>query len=1129
MIPMHRMLARLLIAALQVATLLASAPARAAVDIADAPLVVGSAVAPNLMFLLDDSGSMQWEVMPDENLYFSNYLFPFPDSVYGGLSYTEQIPTFEDNNIHNFFGRSPDNNAVFYNPQTDYRPWLRHTGASFGNVDPAAAPYNPAHADRGTLNLTAEQTLSAFWFRNNTNTNQNSATYACVPPCNHTFRPITFYIYRGNGSRVSAANYTKYQIRGTRAYRRDPVTAGEVEITSFTWPDGTTRTVAEETQNFANWFSYYRSRILTARAGASIAFGRLGENFRVGFRTINGAGELLIPTNGGFTGTNRETWFQRLLETTIQTAGTPLRTALNWAGNYYESKTGDDDPWRQTGYANPLTCRQSFTILTTDGYWSDVFALNLIGNSDGTEARPYRDTHSNTLADVAMYYYKRDLRTGIADNVPTSARDSANWQHMVTFGLSLGVSGTLDPATDLPALTAGTKSWPDPANSSPAKLDDLWHATLNGRGAFVNAADPQQFTDGLSAVLTDISERVASTGNVTATSTSLTSNTLLFQSRFVGGNWTGDLVATRINTDGTLATTASWKASEHIPAAANRNIYTWSGTAGITFQWANLNATQRTAIGSSATLDYLRGVATGETRNGGSFRNRTSVVGDIVNSLPAYVGAVTDLRFERFSWTGANAYQAHRTAVASRREMVYVAANDGMLHAFDARTGEERFAYVPTGAFSTMKLLADPEYVHKFMNDGSPVVAEVYFSGAWRTVLIGTQGRGGRTVYALDVTNPDSFAANKVLWEFSDADLGQTVGSPAIARMNDGNWAVVIGNGYNSANERAVLLVLDIATGTVVQRIDTMQGSSTAPNGLAAAEGVDIDRDGDFDYFYAGDLLGNLWKFNTSSSDPAQWRTGYGTVAAPRSLFTARSSTDAVQPITGGVSIGFNPVDRKLWIFFGTGRYLATADPGSTATQTWYGVNDTGSRIGSRSNLVQRVILQEGATGQGDNYRVVSKPGDSTGGASMGSKRGWYIDLLSPTAGAEGERIVNAPVLGATTLFASTLIPSSNPCEPGGRGWVMGVNPFTGGRQDFDVFDFTRNGVVDASDQVTHTEGSTSRRVVGSGYSTDSLPGSPLQIGKQQIVGGSDGTARSRVVSDGLRAGRVSWKEIIGD
>jgi len=1129
MITMHRTLAGLLVAAVQFATLLASMPARAVVDIADAPLVVGSAVAPNLMFLLDDSGSMQWEVMPDENLYFSYYLFPPPNSLYGGNVYERRSPTFQDNNIHNFFGRSPDNNAVFYNPQATYFPWLTHTGASFGNASTTAALYNPADTTRGTLDLTAEQTQSARWFANTTNTNLNSAAYSCVNTCNQTFWPITFYIYRGDGSRVSAANYTKYQIRGTRAYKRDPITAGEVEITSFTWPNGATRTVAEETQNFANWFSYYRSRILTARAGASIAFGQLGENFRVGFRTINGSGEFLIPTDGGFTGTNRETWFSRLLETDIGTSGTPLRTALNWAGNYYENKTGNDDPWRQTGYANSLTCRQSFTILTTDGYWSDNFALNAIGNSDGTEALPYRDTYSNTLADVAMHYYKRDLRTGIANNVPTSARDSANWQHMVTFGLSLGVSGTLDPATDLPDLTSGTKSWPNPALSSPAKLDDLWHATLNGRGAFVNAADPQQFTDGLSAVLTDISERVASTGNVTATSTSLTSNTLLFQSRFVGGNWTGDLVATRVNTDGSLATTASWKASEHIPAAASRNLYTWSGTAGITFQWANLSAAQRTAIGSSAILDYLRGTTTGEARNGGVLRNRTSVLGDIVNSLPAYVGTVTDLRFERFDWTGASSYQAHRTALASRREMVYVAANDGWLHAFDARTGEERFAYAPTGAFSTMKLLANPEYVHKFMNDGSPVVAEVYFSGAWRTVLIGTQGRGGKTVYALDVTNPDSFAANKVLWEYTHADLGQTVGSPVIARMNDGNWAVVIGNGYNSANERAALLVLNIANGALVQRIDTMHGSSTSPNGLAAAEGVDVDRDGDFDYFYAGDLLGNLWKFNVSNSDPAQWRTGYGTVAAPQPLFTARSSTNAVQPITGGVSIGFNPADRKLWIYFGTGRYLATSDPGSTAAQTWYGLNDTGSTIASRSNLAQRVILQEGSTGQGDNYRVISKPGDTTGGTSMSGKRGWYIDLRSPTAGAEGERIINPPVLGATTLFVSTLIPSSNPCEPGGRGWVLGVNPFTGGRQDFDVFDFTRNGVVDAGDQVTHTEGSASRRVVGSGYSTDSLPGSPLQIGKQQIVGGSDGTARSRVVSDGLRAGRVSWKEIIGD
>ncbi len=1103
--------------------------ARAATDISDVPIMVGSAVAPNLMFLLDDSGSMQWEVMPDENMYFATYLFPVPALLYGAAVYTSQVPTFQDDNLHNFFSRSPDNNDVFYDPQTTYKPWVGHTGASFGDASPTAAPYNPADTTRGTLDLTAAQTQSAFWFTNTVNTSQNQAWYACVPPCNQTFRPITFYIYRGDGSRLSSSNYTKYQIRGTQAFKRDPVTAAEVEITTFSWPNGTTRTVAQETQNFANWFSYYRSRILAARAGASIAFGQLGANYRVGFRTINGSGEMLIPTTGNFSGSNRETWFDRLFETPIATSGTPLRTALNWAGNYYESRTGADDPWSDSARTASLACRQAFTILTTDGYWGDLFTLPADENADGTQERPYRDTYSNTLADVAMYYYKRDLRSGIADNVPTNARDSATWQHMVTFGLSLGTSGTLDPASDLPALTAGTKSWPDPTASSRAKIDDLWHASVNGRGGFVNASNPAQFVDGLSAMLTDIGERVASNGAVSATSTSITSSTLLFQGRFIGGDWTGDLWATRINSDGTIATTPTWKASEHLPTPANRSIYTWSGTAGVTFDWSSLSADQRTTLGASAVLDYLRGVTTGEARNGGTYRNRTHVLGDIVNSSPIYVGTATDMRYERFSWAGASTYQTHRSAVASRREMIYIAANDGMLHAFDARTGVERFAYVPSGALATMKTLANADYSHKFINDGTAVVAEVYFGGAWRTVLVGTQGRGGKSIYALDVTNPDAFGANKVLWEYTHNNLGQTLGTPVIARLNNGRWAVVLGNGYNSGNERAELFAINLANGNLLSRINTRRGSSSSPNGLSAVEGVDVDRDGDMDYFYGGDLLGNLWKFDLSSDTASEWHVAYGTTTAPAPLFSAVSSAAVAQPITGGVSVGFNPADRKLWVFFGTGRYLASADLSNTATQTWYGLNDNGNAVASRADLAQRVILQEGNTGQGDRYRVTSAPGDTTGGTSMSGKRGWYMDLTSPTAGAEGERIVFAPVLGASTLFVSTLIPSDDPCEPGGRGWVLGVNPFTGGRQEFDVFDFNRDGSVDAGDRVDLTSGASTSRVVGSGYSTDGLPGSPLQIGKRQIVGGSDGSARSRTVSDGQRSGRVSWKEILRD
>ncbi len=1142
--------------------LLPHVAAHAAVDISDTPLIVGNAVAPDIMFLLDDSGSMQWEVMPDENLYFSYYLFPPPSSLYGASMYTSQVPTFEDGNIHNFFSRSPSNNGVFYNPQTNYVPWIRSSGASFGNASPTAAPYNPADTTRGTLNLTASKTQSAYWITNTSNTNQDSASYACSPPCNQTFQPITFFIYRGSGSRTAAGSYTKYQIRGTQAFKRDPVTAAEVEITSFSWPNGLSRTVAQETQNFANWFTYYRSRVLMARAGASIAFGQLGENYRVGFRTINAEGEFLIPTTGTFSSTNRSTWFDKLFLTPIDTNGTPLRTALAWAGKYFETQTGVNNPWLNDGSTTTTTtttsnkkkgkgkgkgggtttttttindttmssCRQAFTILTTDGYWNDAYTLPSDNNADGTEAHPYRDSWSNTLADVAMYYYKRDLRSDIDNNVPTNSRDSANWQHMVTFGLSMGVSGTLSPETDLAALTAGTKSWPNPTLGSPEKLDDLWHAAVNGRGAFVNAANPTQFTEGLSALLSNIGERVASGGSVAASSTTLTSNTLLFQTRFIAGDWTGDVWASQVATDGTISTTPTWKASEHIPLPGSRSIYTWSGTAGITFQWSSLSSAQQTTLGSSAVVDYLRGVTTNEARNGGAYRSRSSVLGDIVNSAPVYLGPAIDLRYERFAWTGATTYQAHRSAVAARREMVYVAANDGMLHAFDARTGAERFAYIPNGALSSAKTLSAGDYTHKFINDGTVVIGDVYFSGAWHTVLVGTQGRGGKTLYALDITDPDSFSSGKVLWETTHSDMGLTAGPPVIAHLNDGSWAVVTGNGYNSTNGRAVLLAFNISNGALLQRVDTLAGSSSTPNGLAPAEGVDVDRDGDMDFFYAGDLLGNLWKFDLGNSSATQWRVAFGTTTAPLPFFTARNASSQVQPITGGVSLGFNPADRKLWVFFGTGRYLATSDLPIVETQSWYGLIDGSAQIASRSDLAQRVILEEGSTEDDDRYRIISKPGDTTGGSSMSGKKGWYLDLISSEFGNEGERIIAKPVLSTTTIFINTLIPNSNPCDPGGDGWILGLNPFTGGRQDTDVFDYNHDGVVDASDHVSMTNAdSTTRRVVGSGYSTDSLPGSPLLIGKQQAVGGSDGTATTRLVSDGLRSGRTSWKEIVGD
>lgn len=1088
-----------------------SALAVAAVSFPNVPLQSGLATPANLFFLLDDSGSMQWEVMPDQNLYFAYYLFPPPASLYGGTMYAYQVPGFDDNNLHNFYSRSPTNNAVFYNPTVTYIPWARADGTSYGDANPTAAPFNPSNSAAGTINLTARNSGYALWFTNPYNTDHTQAyVYTTDDGGYHSrnYYPITFYIYKGSGSVDDRDNYHRYQIRGSNAYVKDLDGGSESSVTAFSWPGGITRTVAQERQNFANWFSYYRSRILAARAGASLAFSGLGSDFRVGFRTINGAGEYRIPVSGLFTGTNKQTFFDRLLQTTINTNGTPLRTGLQWVGEYY-AETSDTGPW---GPAPQLECRQSFAIVTTDGFWNGA-EPTAVGNEDGsngstitnadgasyqyTPVNPYQDSHSATLADVAMAYWKTDLRPDLANKVRPTSADPAFWQHMSTFGLSIGVAGTLDPSSDLPALESGAKSWPDPfSGSANRRIDDLWHATINGRGSFVAAADAGEFADGLQSALSTITDRVASASNVTANTTSLQTSSQVFQARFTSGQWTGELVAFDVTTSG-VASTPSWSASQGIPAPNQRRIMTWndSSAQGAEFVWNQLSSAQQSALGSSAVLDYLRGNRSGEQTFGGSYRNRNSVLGDIIHSSPTYVPDTDTL---------------------------IVGANDGMLHGFDASNGQEVFAYVPSTVYSRLADLSDPAYDHAYYVDGEVVVSTRSQTPS-QNIAVASLGRGGKALVGLDVTTPSSFAASDVLWELTHADLGHVVGKPFIAKVNNGDTAVIVGNGYNSADERAKLLVIDITDGSIIASIDTGAGSAADTNGLSTPKGWDEDGDGTVDTVYAGDLLGNLWKFDLSASNPSQWEPSFKQGRTYEPFFIAQDSNGNRQPITSGVAIGLNPrggaTAGQRFVLFGTGRYLTAADQSSVAVNTWYGLRDDGSQVGGRSDLRARSITVD-TTAFGQSVRAFGRAtaGDMTG------KDGWYLDMVPPNGVPLGERFVSDPTLLSTVLVGSSIIPSTASCAVGGTGFINAIDAFTGASVDSVFFDLDRNNHFDASDLLEDASGDklpAGSIDLGIGLTTEAVI-----LGRWLVAGGSSGSLGSVPINNPTVTGRVSWHEV---
>jgi hypothetical protein len=294
-----------------------------------------------------------------------------------------------------------------------------------------------------------------------------------------------------------------------------------------------------------------------------------------------------------------------------------------------------------------------------------------------------------------------------------------------------------------------------------------------------------------------------------------------------------------------------------------RKVFTWNGTSGVNFPTATQTATlARTGglapVTGADNANYIKGTTTLERRFGGELRNRASLLGDIVNSSPAYSADTSTL---------------------------YVGANDGMLHAFDATTGAERFAYVPGGIdFTNLATLSDPQYVHRYFVDG-PVVASSFAQTPGKNYLVGALGRGGKGLYGLDVTTPASFAAGNALWEVNDAggDMGMVVGEPLVVTLNDtaNTKAVVVSNGFNSTNGHSVLFLINIATGAIIKKFDTGVGGD---NGMSAPLGLDTDRSGTLDYVYAGDRKGNLWKFDVTGNTARP-----GTSPSPASRSTPRA------------------------------------------------------------------------------------------------------------------------------------------------------------------------------------------------------------------------------------------------
>ena len=1145
----------------------------AAPPLSNSPLFLGGNISPNVMFTLDDSGSMHFEIMPEELIRKeARFMFPHADSVYGGADYDNYVVDFDPTSKYAASLRSSHVNKIYYNPTVRYLPWSNADGSLMNNADPTCAYHNPLNTGAGCRNLTSNNSKRVEWLEKNGNLDDETKT----------FYPAVYFQFN-SGSINDATSFTQVEIKSTTS----SYTGGPNRSDCAAAP---TCTYNEEIQNFANWYTYYRSRILLARAGIGRAFSAQGNTMRVGFAAINkgsttvdGVATTVVKRGvRQFTGTDRTNFFTNLYDHDIPALGTPLRQAMIAVGEYFK-RTDDKGPWGQTPGSTGGTqheCRQNYNILMTDGYWTEgsVSGLDNSDNQSGssitnhsspaspatytyTPALPHSDAYSDTLADAAMQYWKNDLRTDLQNKVPTNPYDPAFWQHMVSFTVGLGVTGTL---TELPS---GAQSWPDPTTGDAVKIDDLWHAAVNGRGSFFSASDPAAFSNALTNALTAIVARTGSASGVATSSSSLTTNGRLYQAKFNSGEWSGQLLSIPLNASGVLGS-PEWDAAKVSlsPSTINpsaRVMITKGSSDGVAFQYANLTTTQKTFIDKNAAgvvdscglerIAYLRGSASQEASSGtftcassttiNKFRVRNiSKLGDIVNSSPTFVGKPG----AGYSDVDHPGYKTFKTNYADRIPMVYVGSNDGMLHGFNAcivgvtpgcttaDAGKELLAYIPSQVYANLSRVTDKDYntSHRYLTDGTPMVADVYSSGtsSWRTILVGGLNGGGQGYYALNVTNPkdaaksepvfsEANAASLLLWEFSnadDSDMGYSYNLPhinsftgqarQIVKMENGKWAVIVGNGYNSANGKAVLYILFVTGGEDgswtlgTDYIKVIADAGTA-NGLSTPTPFDSNGNGLADVIYAGDFKGNLWKFDVSSSTPSNWKVAMSGLP----LFV----TGTAKPIISPPAVTFHP-KRGQQIMFGTGKYLETADTTDTSTQTIYGLWDLNTAATITQSMLVQQTMTDGTTRTATQHQV---PYSAT-------IKGWYLNLP-----LSGERITAIPSANDGILFFATIVPSASPCDFGGRGFLNALDYYSGGMLSFPTFDYTRNRVLSLED------GLSAGIEIGFSIGGATVISDSSVSAISNVASGmrGDGEAYQTLMTKGAAGlrGRITWREFM--
>lgn len=799
---------------------------------------------------------------------------------------------------------------------------------------------------------------------------------------------------------------------------------------------------------------------------------------------------------------------------------TPLKGTLDSAKTYFASS------YQSQPSPIAYSCQKNFVMMVTDGLPT--------GTSSGTLYSPAQRTNTFNPA-TGTWTFGAAAQDAI--NSVNALRSTSKGGDV--FDIQTYVVALSDTVANAEAM---------------AVMNAL--AISGGTGTAYLATDQASFQAAVQSVASDIISKTGAASAVSLNTGIWSTNAFIYQAKFSSGDWSGQLLALPIQPDGTVGA-ASWDAGQKINTQdydSGRSIITYkpSGSTGIPFRWpaspasptsseldsAQIDALNKNASGvtdgqGGARLDYLRGSDANEGSGNGYRVRSTSKLGDLIHSAPYYVAAPP---FNYSSGFEAAPYPNFMAAYKNRTPMVYIGGNDGMLHGFDASSGEEKLAYVPATVYGNLSKLTAPNYSHRYFVDGSPTVGDAFYAGAWHSVLLGGLGGGGQGVFALDVTDPAAFseanAASLVRWEFTDsADtdtdatmryaLGYSFSQPSLVKMANGKWAAVFGNGYNnteadghaSTSGYAVLYLLDVETGAVLAKINTKSGSAATPNGLATPTTVDTNSDGVTDYIYAGDLMGNIWKFDVTHASPNQWKVAFGNAANPAPLFTAKDAANNPQPVTTRLEVGKHPASGVM-VYFGTGKYLEAADNTTTSPQAFYAIRDENIPVSDRS-----VLLQQEVTAVSGDYRLTSN-----NLIDWNTHKGWYIDLP-----VSGERQVNDSQLRNGKIIFTTMIPDTTACSYGGSGWLMEMDAISGSHPLQPVLDVTGDGKINAADVLDFG----GNEIPPSGKKMTGIPSAPGIMGgtgsnlENKFMNLSSGTIEKILESAGSGgSGRVSWKQI---